>query len=146
MEIGMAILTIDRIQVQVTVADKAEAIQKAGELLVSSGCVRPQYVTGMQAREENMSTYLDNGVSIPHGMQENKKDVIKTAISVLQIPDGVEWEPGEVVYLVVGIAASSDDHISVLEQLAEVVEDEDRIKALWQTKDPNLILSNLVTS
>ncbi|MCG8334745.1 MAG: PTS sugar transporter subunit IIA [Proteobacteria bacterium] len=141
----MSILDLDRIQVQASVADKAEAIQKAGELLVSSGCVQPKYVAGMLTREESMSTYLDNGVSIPHGMQENKEDVIKTAISVLQIPEGVEWEPGEMVYLVVGIAASSDDHISVLEELAEVVEDEDRIRSLWKTEDPGLILKELVT-
>lgn len=140
----MSILDLDRIQVQASVADKAEAIQKAGELLVSSGCVQPKYVAGMLTREESMSTYLDNGVSIPHGMQENKEDVIKTAISVLQIPEGVEWEPGEMVYLVVGIAASSDDHISVLEELAEVVEDEDRIRSLWKTEDPELILKELV--
>ena len=139
----MAILEINRIQVQAVAAEKKEAIQKAGELLVKSGCVAPAYVDGMLAREETMSTYLGNGVAIPHGQYENRDDVFQTAISVLQIPEGVEWEDGEKAYLIIGIAATSDEHVGVLSKLAEVVEDEDLVEKLSQTSDPELILSTL---
>ncbi len=139
----MTILAIDRIQVQAAAAEKKEAIQKAGELLVKSNCVAPAYVNGMLAREETMSTYLGNGVAIPHGQYENRDDVFQTAISVLQLPEGVEWEDGEKAHLIIGIAASSDEHVGVLAKLAEVVEDEDLVEKLSQTSDPELILSAL---
>ena len=139
----MAILSIDRISVQASASDKAEAIRKAGELLVDSGCVKPAYVAGMLAREKTMSTYLGNGVAIPHGEFENRGDILKTGLSVLQIPQGVVWEDEEKAYLVIGIAASSDEHVGVLSRLAEVIEDEDMTNNLIQTTDPDLILQVL---
>jgi mannitol PTS system EIIA component len=97
----------------------------------------------MLAREETMSTYLGNGVAIPHGQYDNRADILQTGISVLQLPDGVEWEDGEKAYLVIGIAASSDEHVGVLANLAEVIEDEAMTQALITTTDPELILAQL---
>jgi len=139
----MAILSLDRIRLQATATDKADAIRQAGELLVNTGCVDAAYVAGMLAREETMSTYLGNGVAIPHGTYDNKEQIHQTAISVLQIPAGVEWEDGEKAYLIVGIAAASDEHVGVLASLAEVIEDEDMTAQLIQTTDPALILTAL---
>ncbi len=139
----MAILSVDRIRLGATAVDKADAIRQAGDLLVNSGCVQAGYVQGMLAREQTMSTYLGNGVSIPHGQFDNRADILQTGISVLQIPAGVEWEDGEKAYLIIGIAASSDEHIGVLANLAEVIEDEDMTQALIQTADPELILTQL---
>lgn len=139
----MAILSTDRIRLQASAQDKADAIRQSGQLLVDSGCVQARYVDGMLAREEIMSTYLGNGVSIPHGQDENRADILKTGISVLQLPAGVEWEDGEKAYLVIGIAASSDEHVGVLANLAEVIEDEDMTQKLIETNDPALILDQL---
>jgi phosphocarrier protein FPr len=139
----MAFLSVDQIQLQACAIDKQDAIRKSGELLVNTGCVAPAYVDGMLAREKIMSTYLGNGVAIPHGEYDNLGDIYKTGISVLQLPQGVEWESGEMAYLIIGIAASSDEHVGVLAKLAEVVEDEEMTKKLTQTTDPLLIVSAL---
>jgi phosphocarrier protein FPr len=139
----MAILEENRIQLGATAVDKSDAIRQAGQLLVQSGCVEPAYVDGMLAREETMSTYLGNGVAIPHGMFENRGDIKQTGISVLQLPQGIEWEDGEKAHLVIGIAASSDEHVGVLANLAEVIEDEDMTNKLIHTTDPALILAQL---
>lgn len=139
----MTILSANRIQLQATAQDKADAIRQAGNLLVHSGCVKPEYVNGMLAREETMSTYLGNGVAIPHGQYDNLPDIVQTGISVLQLPGGVEWEEGEMAYLVIGIAAQSDEHIGILSNLAEAIEDEDVAAELAQTTDPDVILSYL---
>lgn len=139
----MAVLALERIRLGATASDKLDAIRQAGELLVASGCVTPGYVEGMLARERTMSTYLGNGVAIPHGEYDNRADVLKTGISVLQLPAGVEWEDGELAHLIIGIAASSDEHVGVLASLAEVVEDEDKIGALIHATDPATILAAL---
>jgi len=139
----MPILSKERIQLQASAADKIDAIRKAGQLLVDSGCVLPAYIDGMLTREESMSTYLGSGVSIPHGMFENREHILQTGISVLQIPAGVEWEDGESAYLVIGIAASSDEHVGVLASLAEAIEDEDVTRLLIETADPQIILKYL---
>ena len=139
----MSILARERIQLNAAAADRSDAIRKAGELLVSSGCVLPPYVDGMLLRETTMSTYLGSGVAIPHGVYENRDHILQTGISVLQLPQGVEWDDGEMAYLVIGIAASSDEHVGVLASLAEAVEDEAILNELISATDPEIILKYL---
>jgi phosphocarrier protein FPr len=137
------VLTPDLVQLGAAAADKHEAIRRAGELLVRAGCVEPGYVAGMQAREQTMSTYLGGGVAIPHGTFDDRTLVRKTGISVVQVPQGVEWEPGEIAYIVVGIAALSGEHIDVLARLGEVVEDEALTRALVEATDPAAVVACL---
>lgn len=139
----MAILSEEMIQLGATATSKTDAITQAGELLVKGGRVEPAYVKGMLAREETMSTFVGNGVSIPHGMNEDRALVLETGISVLQLPDGVEWEEGSTVHLVVGIAAQADEHINILMNLAEAVEAIETAQMLGQTTDKNVILEYL---
>jgi phosphocarrier protein FPr len=139
----MAILSKDRIVLQASAADKADAIRQAGMLLVKSGCVLPAYVDGMLKREQSMSTSLGNGVAIPHGVYENRDDILRTGLSILQLADGVEWDESGKVYLVIGIAASSDEHVGVLSNLAEVIDDEANLAELLKTTDPDVIIKHL---
>ncbi len=137
------ILTIDTIQLKASASSKEDAILKAGALLVNASCVHPDYVKGMLEREKVMSTFAGNGVSIPHGQFNDLTLVYQTGISVLQVPEGVEWEDGEKVYLVVGIAAKGEEHMQVLANLATVLEDLDTARLLAQTDDPQVILNYL---
>jgi mannitol/fructose-specific phosphotransferase system IIA component len=140
----MSILSTERIQLGGRAVDRSDAIRQAGRLLVQTGCVTPEYIDGMLGREQSMSTYLGSGVSIPHGLFENREHILKTGISVLQLPAGVEWDEGEEkAYLVIGIAASSDEHVSVLSSLAEAIEDEEVTRLLIETTDPEIILKYL---
>jgi len=142
----MPILTRELISLGQTAADKKDAIRQAGQLLVDAGCVLPEYVNGMLTREESMSTSLGNGVAIPHGIYENRDHILKTGISVLQLVEGVIWEEDEddeKVSLVIGIAASSDEHVGVLANLAEAIEDDDILAELASTDNPDVILKYL---
>ena len=139
----MSILSKDRISLQASAVDKADAIRKAGELLVTTGCVLPDYVEGMLTREQSMSTSLGNGVAIPHGIYENRDHILKTGISVLQLTDGVDWDEGEKVFMVIGIAASSDEHVGVLSSLADVIDNEENLAELLKTNDPDVVVKYL---
>ena len=139
----MSILSKDRISLQTSAVDKADAIRKAGELLVTTGCVLPEYVEGMLTREQSMSTSLGNGVAIPHGIYENRDHILKTGISVLQLTDGVDWDEDEKVFMVIGIAASSDEHVGVLSSLADVIDNEENLAELLKTNDPDVVVKYL---
>jgi len=142
----MAILEKNRIKLQATAVNKEDAIRQAGALLVESGCVAAPYVEGMLAREATMSTYLGNGVSIPHGQYEDREHIKQTGISVLQVPAGVTWDDDdedELAYLIIGIAANSDEHMTVLSNLAEAIEDPDMAEELARTNDADLIMNCL---
>jgi mannitol PTS system EIIA component len=139
----MTILSKERISLQASAIDKADAIRKAGELLVTTGCVLPEYIDGMLKREESMSTSLGNGVAIPHGVYENRDHILQTGISVLQLVEPVEWEEGDKVYMVIGIAASADEHVGVLSNLADVIDDEESLAELLKTSDPDIVVKYL---
>ncbi len=62
---------------------------------------------------------------------------------MLQLPEGVEWEQGERAYLVIGIAATADEHLSILANLAEVIEDPEAAEELVRATDPQLIVERL---
>jgi len=142
----MSIISKDHIILQAKAKNKADAIRKAGKLLVESGCVLHEYIDGMLAREQSMSTNLGNGVAIPHGMHENRNHILKSGISVLQLKDGVDWDDDGKVYLVIGIAvASSDEHLGVLANLANAIDNENNLPELFQTTDPEVIMQHLGT-
>lgn len=115
-----------------------EAIEHAGGLLVARGSISEEYIEGMKLRETKASTYLGNGVALPHGLLESKDYIRSTGIVVVQHPDGVDWQAGT-AHLVVGLAAVGDDHVRVLSQLAEILQDEDLCETLWHTTDSQFL-------
>ena len=112
--------------------DNKEATLAAGNILLENGYVEKEYIASMLEKLETQSfaTYIGNGVAIPHGMAEGSKYVNTTGISVIQVPDGVDWNE-EKAYIIVGIAANSDDHMNVLASLADSIEDLTEAKKLW---------------
>src|SRR5262245_8233255 len=138
-------ITIDEhlIHLQATAADKQEAIRQVGQLLVESGHIAAGYITSMLGREAVANTYLGNGIAIPHGLPKDRDLIKQTGISVVQVPAGVTWNPGETARLVVGIAAKSDEHIEVLRRLTRVLGDQEQVARLTQTTDPRDIIEAL---
>ena len=136
-------LTEETISLNASANSKEEATRMAGHLLVRGGYVDESYIDGMLAREKSMSTYIGNGVAIPHGQFDDLTLVHRTGISVLQIRDGVTWEGDEKAYLIIGIASNSDDHINILANLAEAIEDPETAKLLAETSEVSVVLDHL---
>ncbi len=136
-------LTEETISLNANASSKEEATRMAGELLVRGGYVAESYIDGMLAREETMSTYIGNGVAIPHGQFDDLTLVYRTGISVLQVRDGVTWEDNEKAHLIIGIASNSDDHINILANLAEAIEDPETAKLLAETSEISVVLDHL---
>lgn len=105
--------------------DKEEAIRQVAAALVQAGNVAEGYVNGMLAREQQTSTFLGNGIAIPHGTTDTRDQVLKTGVQVFQFPEGVTWGDGQAQRCVaIGIAASSDEHLGLLRQLTHVLSDD----------------------
>jgi len=129
------VLSESAVVVGQTAADRNDAIALVGSILVAEGCVTSAYVAQMQQREEIVSTYLGNGISLPHGTNEAKEFVLRTGLAVAQFPDGVPWGE-EPAHLVIGLAATSDEHLRVLARLGTILGDEELCRRLGSTLDP----------
>lgn len=118
---------------------KEEAIRFAGELLFQSGYVEAEYIEGMLAREAKFTTFIGNGVAIPHGENEVKDKILASGIVVIQYPKGVDFGDGNIVKLVIGIAGKGNEHIQLLSNIAEAIEDEVLLERMTTTDQPEFM-------
>lgn len=117
------------------VENSDEAIVKMGELLEKGGYVEHGYIQGMLDRDHSLSTYLGNGVAIPHGEFEVSHCIKQTGMGVMVYPDGVQWG-SEKAYLVIGIAAAENSHMDVLSNLAiKLIDPEDVNKLIHGSQE-----------
>lgn len=119
-----------------------EAITQAGELLVAAGAVDASYVAAMHDRERSVSTYMGNRLALPHGTNEAKPSIRRTALSFVRYPAGVDWN-GKDVTFVVGVAAVGDDHLKVLARIAEVFADDQQVARLESATSAEEVLGVL---
>ena len=138
------ILLPDSIQVGKSFSTKEEATIAAGKILLDNGYIEKEYIDSMLEKldKESFSTFVGNGVAIPHGMLSGVKYIKKTGISFIQIPEGVDWN-GETAYIVVGIAGIGEEQVEILGALANQIEDEEDAKRLQEMDDVNEIYKTL---
>ena len=139
------VLSSSSVRVGASAADRDAAIDLVGGMLVESGAVTPDYVTEMRARERIVSTYLGNGIALPHGTNEGRAAVKRTSLAVAQFPAGIAWGD-ENAYLVIGLAALAEEHIGILARLATILGDEALCKRLATTTDAQEIYATLSQS
>ncbi|WP_134765642.1 PTS mannitol transporter subunit IICBA [Nocardioides sp. 1609] len=106
-----------------------EAITRAGALLVASGAADQAYADAMHTREGSVSTYMGNLLAIPHGTNDAKSGVSRTAITFVRYAEPVDWK-GKEVRFVIGIASAGNEHLKLLAKIAEIFVDADQVARL----------------
>ncbi|MEZ8626412.1 fused PTS fructose transporter subunit IIA/HPr protein [Vibrio splendidus] len=126
-----------------TAEDKFKAIQNIAGDLTAKGLVDSGYVEGMLNRENQNSTFLGNGIAIPHGTTDTRGLVEETGVAVHHFPEGIDWADGNRVYVAIGIAAKSDEHLGILKQLTKVLAADGVEEKLKQAKSEDEIIALL---
>ncbi|EKQ52223.1 MULTISPECIES: PTS sugar transporter subunit IIA [unclassified Clostridium] len=134
------ILAKEGIVLNVESESKDKAIERVGNLLIKGGYVKDNYIEGMKARDAEVTTYMGNGVAIPHGMNEYKKEILESGIVIAQYPDGVDFGDGNTAYIVIGIAGKGDEHMEILSKIALTVQYEENVERLRNAKSPEEII------
>ncbi|ECR5114409.1 PTS sugar transporter subunit IIA, partial [Salmonella enterica] len=124
------IFTPDNIILNAQAKDKFDAIRITGNILKENGYVTDEYIKRMIVREEIVSTYLGNGLAIPHGTDSSDCEIIKTGISLVQFPDGVDFGDGNTAYITIGIAGKEAEHMDLLNKIALICIEEDNVQTL----------------
>jgi len=123
------VLTQSHVKVPGDARSKDDAIREAGQLLVDAGAVSPAYVDAMFEREKSVSTYMGNYLAIPHGTNEAKDSISRSAISVVRYDQPIDWDGNEVRFAV-GIAGVDNGHLEILGKIAVVFSDSDEVEKL----------------
>lgn len=125
-----------------TATDSASGIDEAGALLVAAGAVDEGYVRAMHDREATVSTFMGNGLAIPHGTNEAKSSITRSAMSFVRYPGGIDWN-GNPTTFVIGIAGVGNEHLTLLQKVAMTFSDPAQVTRLENATTTDEILEIL---
>lgn len=117
----------ENVRVNCQAAPQETVIRQVGQMLVDSGYVDAAYVDAMLEREKTVSTFMGNGLALPHGVEAAKKDIKASGIAVMTFPEGTDWN-GNRANVVIGIAGVGEEHLQILSIIAEKMLDEESAK------------------
>lgn len=137
-----AILEPSAVRLGLVAKDKADALRQCGAVLVEIGAASSAYADALLEREESVSTYIGEGVAIPHGTNESREHIERAAIAYLQFPEGVDWD-GNPVQVCIAIASRSEEHIDILQSLAAVLMEPESAAALREASSIDDVVSLL---
>ncbi|MCB2413546.1 PTS sugar transporter subunit IIA [Demequina sp. TTPB684] len=137
-----AILEPSAVRLGLEAKDKADALRQCGEVLTKIGAASPAYADAMLEREESVSTYIGEGVAIPHGTNASREHIERAAIAYLQFPHGVDWDGNE-VQVCIAIASRSEEHVDILQSLATVLMDPESAAALREASSIDDVMALL---
>lgn len=136
------VLSAEAVRLGLTAADKEDALRQCGAVLVEIGAADQEYAEAILEREKSVSTYMGEGVAIPHGTDESREHIKRAALAFLQFPDGVDWN-GQNATVCIAIASKSDEHLGLLSSLAMVLADPDKSARLRETDSVDEVLELL---
>lgn len=136
------ILTTERIVMDGGAQNAEQAIDEAGGLLVAAGAVTDEYVASMHEREQSVSTFMGNGLAIPHGTNAAKDSIRSSALSVVRYPDGLDWN-GKPVTWVIGIAGKDNEHLAILSRVAKIFGNKEKVRQLDEARTADEVLELL---
>ena len=139
------LLSLEGIQLDATASSREEAVALCGEILVRLGAVEPSYADAMWEREQIFSSYMGNGVAIPHGTDASRALVAFGQLVFVRFQNAVPWGD-ESASIAIGIAAREDEHVEILGNLADVLLDDLALQVLRSSSDASQILALLTKS
>ncbi|KHL05659.1 PTS mannitol transporter subunit IICBA [Sinomonas humi] len=119
--------------------DMAGAIEEAGRLLKTAGAVDDEYIASMHERERSVSTFMGNGLAIPHGTNEAKGHIMSSAVTFVRYDQPIDWQ-GKPVTFVVGIAGKDKEHLGILAKIAKVFGDREQVARLEKAETVDEVL------
>lgn len=90
-----------------TPTTQQQLFQTVCEQLEREGSVSADFYPSVVEREAIVSTMLGEGIALPHSLGLLAK---KTVVTTILAPQGIEWGPGEVAYVIFLLAISKDDY------------------------------------
>lgn len=121
------------IKLDVTASSPEEAVHICGQLLVELGAISQEYADAMWEREQIFPSAIGMRFAIPHGTDESRKHVIFDQLVFVRLTAPLAWGDDEVT-CVLGIASQGDGHVELLGNLAELIQEEDKLAILQNSQ------------
>lgn len=132
----MPILTERNIQLDVAATTKSEAMEHLAALAVENGYATDSrgVLDGLEAREAQLSTFLMDGIAIPHAKHAA---ITSAAVLVIRLAEEVDWSGHDarvLICMLVPEAEAGTTHLTLLAQVSRAIIDDD-VRATLTTGD-----------
>lgn len=117
-------ITIDNLHLGCQADDKTEVLSMIGKVFKEKGYVNQNCVNLLAEREKQVSTFLGNGITLPHLPKSAANIIENTGVEIFQFPEGIMWDRGKVMFIAVGVVAKEKEHIEILKDIASIFNDE----------------------
>ncbi|AFK85985.1 MULTISPECIES: BglG family transcription antiterminator [Thermoanaerobacterium] len=141
------IVDVEIIDVDREFEEKIMLLKYVVSELIRTGYVKNEYLDDVLKREEVSSTYIGNGIAIPHGNPDN---VNKSVISVIRLKKTISWGDGDVTLIImVSINAADIKYASrFFRKLYNNIDDTNFRENLLKMKDKKeiekLLMNNML--
>lgn len=113
-------ISSDNLHLNCTAKTKNEVLSIIAENFLKKGYVSSDCLNSLKEREGQVSTFLGNGIVLPHLPVSAKNIIIKTGIEIFQFPHGVIWDRDNVMFIAIAVLAKDKEHIEVLKNITSI--------------------------
>jgi len=138
------LLIKERINLNLQSRDKKSVIREIAKLHDNTGILTDYegYVGALNAREEQSSTALEEGIAIPHAKTEYVK---QPALAMGRSTEGIDYEsmdgePSHLFFMIAAPAGADNTHIETLARLTQLLLDDDFRISLEKAETPDEVL------
>lgn len=85
-------ITAENIHLGCHAKNKSEVLSMVGKEFKAKGYINQDCVAFLNEREQQVSTFLGNGITLPHLPKSATNIIVKTAVEIFQFPEGVGIE------------------------------------------------------
>ncbi|EEE9947687.1 PTS sugar transporter subunit IIA [Salmonella enterica subsp. enterica serovar Uzaramo] len=117
-------ITADNLHLGCQARNKSDVLTLVANTFKDKGYVSQDCIGFLNEREKQVSTFLGNGITLPHLPKSATDIIVKTGIEIFQFPDGVIWDRNNVMFITIGVIAKEKEHIDVLREIALIFSDE----------------------
>ena len=144
----LEVLGLGDVLVGCTADSMSDAIELVGGCLVERGAVSSEYVSGMHAREEVMTTYLGNGIALPHARLAEVEQVVGAFIRLERPIDfgAADRQPVDLVFVLLAPLESGVDHLKALALVSRTLRHPALCAKLRANHDPATLYALLTES
>lgn len=144
-----ALITPDRIRLQIEVDNWSQGVRESAELLLQDGCITREYIDAIFTSFEANGDYMIVMPEIVLAHARPEFGAIETGISLVTLRHPVLYQddPTRPICVIFTLAAGNpDEHIEMMKALAMVLIDDESTHRLKTSEDVDAVLRVLVST
>ena len=137
------LFSVNAIALDGTAADQAAVIDTLVDLQCNHGNItdKAAYKAAIYAREKEASTYVDNGITVPHA---KAACVTRPSLAVLRLAQPVQYNPEDDsksdLFFMIAAPENGSLHVDMLARMMQMLMHEDFVEKLRAAKSPREFL------